>query len=416
MQIVLRTAMDESNAGSQPASSSTVPSRNNGALILGGDCGALSAIRSLGRRGIPVQFLKGSHGLASYSRFASEPASWPGSESELALTRLLSLGSRDGFQDWVLLPDGDTEVRLVAQQHEKLSALFRLATPDWNTIKWAANKQLTYQKAEELKIPYPKTFQVKADGDLPRDLLFPLILKPAAKEGANELTSAKAWRIDSRQELEQRFLLATRLAGSAGLVLQEFIPGGGMTQFSYAAVWKDGEPAVSMVVRRTRQHPSESGTGCFVETVMNATVEELAERFLRSISYFGPVEMEFKFDARDGKYKLLDVNPRLWTWNALGSQVGADFPLAAYKVALKLPLERLRVPAGLAWMYVAKDLVEVAKLLLKGDLSWSELCRQLSANIIFATWSSQDPLPFMMHIPVGALRAFKRRASVAFGK
>ena len=53
-----------------------------------------------------------------------------------------------------------------------------------------------------------------------------------------------------------------------------------------------------------------------------------------SVKVTGVVEIEFKHDHRDGRYKLLDVNPRAWTWNALGSIAGVDFAHVLWRLAM----------------------------------------------------------------------------------
>ena len=87
-------------------------------------------------------------------------------------------------------------------------------------------------------------------------------------------------------------------------------------QFSYCAFFRNREAVGKMVVRRRRQHPLLFGrASTYVETVNVPLLEELSERFLRAIDYYGLVELEYKLDPRDSKYKLLDVNARTWGYH-----------------------------------------------------------------------------------------------------
>ena len=98
------------------------------------------------------------------------------------------------------------------------------------------------------------------------------------------------------------------------------------------------------MARRTRQYPIDFGyTSTFVETVEQKDVEEGACRFLSSINYSGLVEVEFKRDHRDGCYKLLDVNARAWTWNALGSIAGVDFAHVLWRLAMGETLSLIHI-------------------------------------------------------------------------
>jgi predicted ATP-grasp superfamily ATP-dependent carboligase len=62
-------------------------------------------------------------------------------------------------------------------------------------------------------------------------------------------------------------------------------------------------------------------------------VEEVVEQGLRLLSalgFHGVSQVEFKRDLRDGRYKLMEVNPRLWQWHGLAAACGVDLALIAY--------------------------------------------------------------------------------------
>ena len=80
-----------------------------------------------------------------------------------------------------------------------------------------------------------------------------------------------------------------------------------------------------MVVRRRRQRPPDfARSSTCVETIKMPEIEDPAERFLSWIDYYGIAEVEFKFDHRDGTYKLLDVNPRTWGSHSIGGRAGVE--------------------------------------------------------------------------------------------
>src|SRR5438034_1378021 len=56
--------------------------RANGAIVIGGDYGALGVVRSLGRRGIPVWVLTNEHRVATASRYVRFDADWPRQPAE----------------------------------------------------------------------------------------------------------------------------------------------------------------------------------------------------------------------------------------------------------------------------------------------------------------------------------------------
>jgi D-aspartate ligase len=385
-----------------------------GAIVLGGDCGSLGVARSLGRHGIPVCFVTdNSNPIAKFSRYTKLSLSWQGSQHKDAVADLLDLADRHGMKGWVLFPAADAEVQLVAQNHAELSKVFRLVTPTWDVARWALDKTLTYQRAATLGIDSPKTYRPRDRREVETlDCRFPLVLKPAVKENRNIFTLAKAWRVDDRAALLSRYDEAAAAVGHAHVVIQELIPGGGSAQFSYAGVWGRGSAVASMVARRTRQYPTDFGrTSTFVETIHNEQVEDAAEKFLGSLNYSGIAEIEFKFDARDRRYKILDVNARSWTWNSLGALAGVDFPYILWRVAMGEKVQRTRADTDARWMYLSRDILAAISGMLAGTLSPADYLRSYRRPIVFATFGKDDLLPALVDLPLTAWRTLTRQLS-----
>jgi D-aspartate ligase len=381
-----------------------------GALIVGGAHGSLALARSLGRRGIPVAFLTGDHPIASYSRYTSRSFTWAGAGQDDAIEFLQSLARREHLEGWVLIPGGDAELRTLSQHHADLGSVFRLAFPPWETVRWAHDKRLTYQRAAELGIDYPLGYHPRDLQEVAQlDCRFPVVLKPTVHERRNAFTRAKAWRVDDREQLLARYREAAALVGEGAIVLQEMIAGAGSAQFSYAAVWHRGAPVASLVARRTRQYPLEFGyTSTFVETVEQKEVEAAACRFLASLDYSGLVEVEFKHDQRDGRYKILDVNARAWTWNALGTIAGVDFAHVLWRLAVGEEVAPARGHAHVGWMHGSRDLTAAGLEMLRGRLTPAEYLRSWRMPLVFAAFAKDDLRPGLVDLPLGAARVLGR--------
>jgi len=59
---------------------------------------------------------------------------------------------------------------------------------------------------------------------------------------------------------------------------------------------------------RTRFYRGVTSLGICLK---NDIVEETTKKFMKAIGYKGILDIGYRYDARDGKYKLLDVNPRI---------------------------------------------------------------------------------------------------------
>jgi D-aspartate ligase len=385
--------------------------RGPGALIVGGAHGSLAMARSLGRKGTPVWFLTHDHPIASYSHYVLRRGAWPGPDAKGAAQWLVDFAAHHRLDRWVLFPGGDAEARLVAQRHDFLGQAFVLTTPPWPVARFALDKRLTHQHADAVGVDSPRSY-FPIDGSDVAQLAcpFPAILKPTVQVGRNRFSAAKAWRVNDRAALVARYNAAIALVGRDTIMVQEFIPGGGEAQFSYAGVWDRGKPVVSLVARRTRQYPVDFGfTSTFVETIEHPEVEAQAFRFLADLRYSGLVEVEFKFDARDGRVKLLDVNPRAWTWIGLGAAAGVDFPAVAFALATGETVPRLRGRAGLAWVHVSRDVASAARAIVAGSLAPLDYLRSLRRPTTFAAYAADDPWPAVADLPILAGRLLSRR-------
>lgn len=385
--------------------------RMPGAIILGGAHGSLATARSLGRRGIPVWFMTSDHPLAAFSRYTERSFKWPGPGAKGAIEYLVAFIRTHRLQGWPLFAGGDSELRLVSQNYPELSKLVRVTAPPWHIAEFACNKTKTYRQAEIAGVDYPRCYHLHDRFDLLKlDFRFPVVIKPVSHDTANAFTSAKGWKAGTRAELVRRYHEALALAGDGGIVLQEFIPGTGHNQFSYAAVWQGGRPLASLVARRVRQYPPEFGfTSTYVEVIENAEVETAAVKFLQSLNYSGIVELEFKFDARDNRYKLLDFNARAWTWIALGSSSGTDFPYLLWLGQVPDYTGHVRGRAGAVWMHAARDLVTAMQQMMRGTLTPAGYLRSLRLPITFAAFAIDDPLPGFIELPLTLYRVFMRQ-------
>jgi len=328
-----------------------------------------------------------------------------------AVEGLLEIGKRLGLDGWVLYPTREELVAAFSHYRAELSEVFRVPTPDWESVKWAWDKRNTYRLAKELGIPTPVTHCPKNANQLAElhSLTPPFAIKPAIKEHFIYATKAKAWRANSHAELITLFQKASELAGNGEIMVQELIPGGGTQQFSYCAFFRNMEAVGKMVVRRRRQHPLLFGrASTYVETVDVPLLEELSERFLRAIDYYGLVELEYKLDPRDSQYKLLDVNARTWGYVSLGAQAGVDFSYLLYSDQIGLPVSFSKGRTGLAWIRTTTDFPASMLAILSGDTGLKSYLHSLRNCKVEAVFSAKDPLPGLAEVVLIPYLAIKR--------
>ncbi len=382
-------------------------SETSGALVLGANLNGLTIARSLGRRGVMVWLATPpSVRLASYSRYARRTLLWPNGDCEARVDYLLHLAERHELDQWVLFPTNDETAAFLAKFHSALSSRYRVSAPAWNVLRWAYDKRLTYRLAAQERVDYPRTTCPASEEDLrARNLAFPLILKPAMHAPVNRFTVDKVWPVANGNELAARYREALEMMAPEFILLQERIPGAGESQFSYAALYRDGEPIVSLTARRTRQYPIDFGySSSFVETLEVPEIAAASRRLLAAIRYSGLVEVEYKFDSRNRAFKLLDINPRLWTWSALGARAGTDFPYLLWRMMTGEPVPQQAGKAGVRWMRISTDFPAAIHEMLLGRLTLGRYLRSFRGPIQFALMAADDPLPGLLDLPVFAYK------------
>lgn len=370
------------------------------ALITGGDHQGLAALRCLGRRGIPVYVCDHEHSIARYSRycrgFFRAP---PPSEVDRYVDFLLTLGRRPDLTGTVLIPDSDEQVYAISTHREALAKAFIVSVPPWPVIENVYIKAKTYEIAERIGIPAPKTWRASnAEAAARLPVNYPVILKPSIRDHYYRETRIKAFRVSDPEEMARLYRKMQDLLPPEEILIQELIPGGASRLYSAGVFFKDGSVRAGIVGRRARQHPMDFGHATtFAEMAHIPELIRRAERFLAAIGYYGIAEVEFLQDARDDEFKLIEVNPRIWGWHLLAIANGIELPFYAY---CDLIGEEFSPPVEtgdpVKWVRMVTDVPVVLGEWIHGRLRLRDWWRSLRGPRRFSVWSAEDPWPCLM--------------------
>jgi D-aspartate ligase len=383
----------------------------SGALVLGANYRALGVVRSLGRRGIPVRIVKHDDAIiAALSRYVGRSLRMSGGDEDEQIEHLLGLAERHGLDGWTLIPTDDDTAMLVSRGRDRLSKRYVVAAPNWDSMRWAYDKRLTYQLGRDLGIGQPRTWVPESFDALdavPWEP--PAVLKPAIKRGKNRFISEKAWPVADQASLKLRYQAARALVPPEEIMLQELVPGDGQSQLSYAALCQDGRVLASIAVRRTRQQPMDFGRhSTYVESIVAPDAAEAARRVLERMRCTGLVEVEFKRDVRDGGLKLLDINTRVWGWLTLGARAGVDFPYLEWRMLHGEPVPEVHARPGVRWIRMTTDLPTILQEIMAGRMSVRDYLSSFRRPLEHAMMSRDDPLPGLADAPVTALIHLRR--------
>ena len=97
-----------------------------------------------------------------------------------------------------------------------------------------------------------------------------------------------------------------------GVILQEYLPREQAEDWVVHAYFDtDSAPLALFTGVKVRSWPPHAGMTAMAYVVDNPELADLAARFIKEIGFTGVIDLDLRFDRRDGQYKLLDFNPRM---------------------------------------------------------------------------------------------------------
>ena len=311
---------------------------------------ALGVCRALGVHGVPV-IVVATNGSTpgQYSRHTRRVVSLPGVREPRELVASLSELGREFGQPPVLFLADDAALLALSPHRVALEQWFRFPSAPWPVLHEMMLKDRLYDALAGV-VPVPRTVVPSAEDGLAaaaRAIGYPAIVKPLLRCLADSpgpaampferCFGAKAVRVQTWSQLREAHA-ASRARGFPVLV-QEEIEGPISALYSLGVyVTRAGDVAAAFTSRKLGQVPADFGDGLIVQATRAPELLELGARALGHFGYYGIADVEFKWDARAGVFKLLDINPRPWPWIHLPTACGVNLPYAAYLDALSRPV------------------------------------------------------------------------------
>ncbi len=380
------------------------------AILLGGNHGALSVARGLGRRGIAVHAVNHSDAAVLASRYVHpEPIAAGVSFAQGAMERLRDLALRCPPGS-VLLAASDDGIEVVLENREELAERFRLDLCNPQAQRRMLDKRLTYEAAREAGVAAPRFWVVSSGEDLERlrdELVFPLLVKPRLSHLFQQRFRGKFFEARKPSELAEALAVVERAGVST--ILVEKVPGPDHELCSYYTYLDEqGDPLCHFTKRIIRRQPPNMGLASFHVTDHVEGIQGPALQLLRHVGLRGLANVEFKRDARDGEFKLIECNARFTAANRLVDRAGLDLPMLVYARLVGLPLPPLEgFRDGLRLWSPGRDLLAFLALRERGELGLGGWLRSIARPTGFPLFSWSDPGP-------SACDAFRRARKLFF--
>ncbi|RMD86120.1 MAG: hypothetical protein D6815_00505 [Candidatus Dadabacteria bacterium] len=307
------------------------------AFVAPDNLAALATARELGCAGIAVTVLAHRRGPAARSRFVEfaqvpdlyrQPSAWAAEVARLAAARP---------KPPVFFPTEDAALIAAEHEYETLASAVRFSYAAPGVVPNIVDKRRLYATARSLGIATPSFLAIDSRDRLDR-IPSDWMVKPACRywlAPTGEIRTFLTLSGGSKAISQEPGRAAARILEAGFPVLaQERIPGAFEELVSVGLyVDRSGQILAAFCARKHCEYPEPFGDGLVVEAISDPGIGGAAADLLKACGYWGVCDVEFKRDPRDGQFKLLDANPRVWLWHGLGAACGSPLALTAYCVA-----------------------------------------------------------------------------------
>jgi D-aspartate ligase len=361
--------------------------------------GALGILRSLGRLGVPVHVVACHPRTAAfYSRYCRGKyvRNVENGNAKQSVNFLRELGKSIGGSP-ILIPTDDTALLFVADHAGELGEQFRFPSMSPDLIREVSSKKGMYHLAKEHGVPTPEAAFPTSRQDV-LDFLsrakFPVMLKAIYGSRLMKLTGQKMFIVRTEAELLENYD-AVEDPENPNLMIQEYIPGGDDTVWMFDGYFdQQSECLLSFTGKKIRQYPVSQGSTSLGICLQNETVSRTTTEFMKKIGYKGILDIGYRFDARDGLYKVLDINPRIGsTFRLFVADNGMDVARALYLDLTGQPVLAGTAREGRKWFVEDQDLISCLRYRKEGNLTFMEWVRSFNGVEEAAFYAPDDLFP-----------------------
>ena len=234
----------------------------------------------------------------------------------------------------ILVGCTDAYADLIIENKEFLSKYYFCACPRAELAKKLISKEAFYEMCVQYGMDFPKTVIIKNASETDKfDALpfsYPVIVKPSSsiRYWQNPFDGMK--KVYKADTPEQAKKIADTIFASGyddSLIIQDFIPGDDSRMYVLTAYCNKNAEVKMMCLGHVllEEHtPKGIGNHVAILTEYHAELMETVKSFLEAVGYTGFANFDIKFDERDGKFKIFEINLRQGRSNFYVTHSGAN--------------------------------------------------------------------------------------------
>ncbi|WP_321391939.1 hypothetical protein [uncultured Desulfuromusa sp.] len=312
--------------------------QNSVALVLGGHVNGYSIVKELYEQGIrEIAVLDQGRSLARFSNkvvFRGKIDKTPQS----LLDQIEKIHEK--YERIVVFPTDDLQLENLHKIYHQIVDYCYLPFND-ETLLESSDKFFQYLTCERSGVPYPKTVSVKKKDDLYQvtQLAFPLLVKPSTRKDLTIHVFRSLYLGGILEYEKNKARLCEFMEQGIEFIVSEYIPGDDTNIYAYTCFRSQGGEILNeWIGKKLTQYPDNYGVFCSASNEAPEDVLLQGRTLVEALNAFGIVEPEFKYDYRDGKYKLMETNLRSMMWHRAGSVSGVKLHETQFNDAINKPV------------------------------------------------------------------------------
>ena len=223
----------------------------------------------------------------------------------------------------LLISSNETYAAFISKNKHIINEQFVFNYPSIDIINSLIMKETFYKTYENSVLDFPKTvyYSCASPSKIEDSFTYPVIIKPSNVIEYNHISfegKNKIYKVNNYEELKQIVKTIVEHGYKDTLILQEFIPGDDSYLFdSVVYCGKDKKVKLISFAQIGLQEHSKTMVGNaavlingFNQFSDNTKMINTIKEFMESIGYQGFAEFDMKYDYRDKKFKVLEINAR----------------------------------------------------------------------------------------------------------
>ena len=286
----------------------------------------------------------------------------------------------------LVIPMNDDVAIILAKNKKELEYITTVVVNDWDVVQYSIDKLITMKVCMENNLPCPITFLNKEDFlSYSNKIAYPLVVKPRTGYAAVGFYVAET-KDDVLEYLEKAEIKF------GPCLIQEYIP---QTDLQYKAeiyIDNKGKMKAACVFSKIRWYPTNGGSSTLNKTVDRPDIVADCLALLEKICWRGYADVDLIQDPRDGKAKIMEINPRITGSVKICFDSGVNFSKLILQDFLDIPVDSaFSVKLNTYLRYMHTDILWFLKSpeRFKCNPSWFNF-----KNCSDQLFSWNDPWPF----------------------